>query len=58
LTPETSSDLVVGEFDVDEADEAVAAAQEHKSAKVKDTKTSGSASAVYRTTAGVGFLTF
>ncbi|KAG1730656.1 uncharacterized protein EDB91DRAFT_1252521 [Suillus paluster] len=54
LIPETSSDLVVGEFDVDEPEEMVAAAREHKSTKVKDTKTSGSVSAIYRTTAGMG----
>ncbi|KAG1873125.1 hypothetical protein F4604DRAFT_1925620 [Suillus subluteus] len=56
-TPETSSDLVVGEFDVDKAEEIVAAAREHKSTKVKGTKTSGPVSAIYHTTAGVGFLT-
>ncbi|KAG1882454.1 hypothetical protein F4604DRAFT_1921642 [Suillus subluteus] len=53
-TQETSSDLVVGEFDVDEDEVMVAAAQEHKSTKVKETKTSGSASAIYRTTATMG----
>ncbi|KAG1822338.1 hypothetical protein EV424DRAFT_1346554 [Suillus variegatus] len=54
LTPESSSDLVVGEFDIDEPEETIAAAQEHKSNKVKDVKTSGSASAIYCTTAGMG----
>ncbi|KAG2144243.1 hypothetical protein DEU56DRAFT_937914 [Suillus clintonianus] len=49
-TPDTSSDLVVGEFDLDEPEETIAAAQEHKSTKVKDVKTS----ARYRTTAGMG----
>ncbi|KAG1840993.1 hypothetical protein F4604DRAFT_1939731 [Suillus subluteus] len=53
-TQETSSDLVVGEFDVDEDEVMVAAAREHKSTKVKKTKTSGSASAIYRTTATMG----
>ncbi|KAG2144613.1 hypothetical protein DEU56DRAFT_935813 [Suillus clintonianus] len=49
-TPDTSSDLVVGEFDLDEPEETIAAAREHKSTKVKDVKTS----ARYRTTAGMG----
>ncbi|KAG1736444.1 uncharacterized protein EDB91DRAFT_1250066 [Suillus paluster] len=57
LTSESSSDLVVGEFDIDEPEETIAAAREHKSNKVKDAKssgsTSGSASAIYCTTAGM-----
>ncbi|KAG2337816.1 hypothetical protein BDR05DRAFT_1004693 [Suillus weaverae] len=53
-TPESSSDLVVGEFDIDEPEETIAAAQEHKSTKVKNAKTSASASAIYGTTAGMG----
>ncbi|KAG2031507.1 hypothetical protein BDR03DRAFT_1016058 [Suillus americanus] len=52
--PETSSDFVVGEFDVDEPEEMIAAAREHKSAKVKDTKGNARSAGKYCTTAAMG----